>query len=179
MNYIFQTVLWMGAVGSTVGQWILNVTKEPCQHNGEFEFLCCKDSAASVILDIAHTNGQTVASTDFNNLLLLDNTVYPNYDIISDASCAMFTVRNFINGTLSFTCTMGSHILTTSAKADCSSQIESNPAAQTSNNVCKPYVCKDYESELIASCVSLVMVIALLVGIIIFLIVKIKSEKPE
>ena len=166
MNY-FQTMLWIGAVGSAVGQWILNVTKEPCQENGVFEFLCCKDSAASVMLDITHTNGQTVASTDFNNLILFDNTVYPN----SDVSFATITVRNFINDTLSFTCTMGGHILT-SAKADCSNQLESNQAAQTSNNGCKDYIGKQYKSELVASCVSLVMVRALLVGIIIYLIVR-------
>ena len=159
----FQIVLWMGAVTTIGGQWIFNVTKQPCEHNGVLEIICCKDNISNIMLEFRYTDGRLVASTDFNSFPYVDKAAFPSYDIVSETSlCATLTASNIVTGTLAFTCTMGNHIMTTNVMATCSNSQAGNLAAHTSNNAEK-----GYETErnifLALFCVALVMLVAMII----------------
>ena len=134
----FLTVLYMSAIKSTGGQWIFNVTKHPCEHSGALEIICCKANLPNIMLEFRYTDGRLVASTDFNTFQNV-NPAFPNYNIKSNTLCATLTASNIVTGSLSFTCTMGSHILTTNVMATCSNSNAGISASQTSNNTNKEY----------------------------------------
>ena len=145
--------------------WTLSVTKHPCQDNGVFEFVCCRENTTAVILDIKEaTSGQTIASTDFNGFQVFDKSVYPDYDISSDSICLTFTINNFPVNALSFTCTMGSHILTTSA-APCSVVHGGTQSALTSTSNCS-----NIERDVFIGLFAVFVGIALVLGIIVLIL---------
>ena len=156
-KYFFMMLLWVYTIRSTCCQWTLSITKQPCQDNGEFEFQCCRDNSTSVMLDIRKgTNGPNIASTDYNTFSYFNKTAYPDYGFTFNTVCATLTIGN-INEALYFTCTMGSHILSTSVTA-CSTAPAGNSAAQTSVNENI-----DYETGMIVSIVLLSVAIIVIV----------------